>query len=83
MRQMPDECVDCQDAKAEASSKASATKDESGGLQLGECSSLYKQWAECVEQSNGQVRACAETLAEFRKCHRRLAGAEVLRAAGR
>ena len=63
-------CVDCEDAKAKAEAKAKAAADN--GLQLGACSLLYSEWAECVERQQGQVTACKEELAAFRSCHRGL-----------
>ena len=61
------ECVECQESKREAQEKAAARS--SGGLQLGDCAPLYRDWADCVEQSAGKAQACKTVLEKFRACH--------------
>ena len=63
------ECVECVSGKAQAEAKAAATSSANDGLQLGDCAPLYKRWAECVEKSGGQAKACRTEMTEFRACH--------------
>jgi len=69
-----DDCPECQEQKTEAAAKAKATPPANDGLRLGVCAPLYERWAECVEREQGQAKACANVLKEFRECHRALLG---------
>ncbi len=62
-------CVDCQDAKSAAASRAAAEPKTRDGLQLGECAPLYRTWADCIAAANGQAKDCADVLKAFRACH--------------
>ena len=61
------ECDERQESKREAQEKAA--RRSSGGLQLGDCAPLYRDWADCVEQSAGKAQACKTVLEKFRACH--------------
>ena len=65
------DCPECSDAKASAEAKAAATTKEDG-LQLRQCTPLYRAWAECVKEQKGQAKACAAVLDEFKACHKQL-----------
>ena len=62
------DCPECNDLKNVAQKKAEAT-GAADGLALGECANLYETWASCIERENGQAKACAAVLKDFRKCH--------------
>ena len=62
------DCPECVEQKSEAEARAKATT-ASDGLRLGECAPLYQRWADCVEREQGQAKACAAVLKEFRVCH--------------
>ena len=75
-----DVCVDCQDAKQDAQSKAEATNEAQDGLRLGNCQELYKNWADCIEREHGQAKACKLVMDEFKACHARSATEALARA---
>ena len=62
------DCPECVQGKVQAESKAAATTAEDG-LRLGTCAPVYKVWADCIEQHNGQAKECLASMKEFRKCH--------------
>ena len=67
---MPEVCVDCDNAKSEAEAKSAATAAGKDGLNLGDCQEVYKRWANCIEENNGQAKACKSVMDEFKACHR-------------
>ena len=67
---MPEVCVDCDNAKSEAEAKAAATAVGKDGLNLGDCQEVYKRWAKCIEENQGQAKACKTVMDEFKACHR-------------
>ena len=64
-----EDCPECKDQKEQAKARERSTPDVSDGLQLGDCSSLYKVWADCVERERGQAKACTAVLKDFKECH--------------
>ena len=60
--------MDCENAKAEAESKAAKTTGKDG-LNLGGCQEIYRRWASCIEENSGQAKACKSVMDEFRACH--------------
>ena len=65
---MPEVCVDCDNAKAEAEAKAAKSTGKDG-LNLGGCQEIYKRWASCIEANSGQAKACKAVMDEFKACH--------------
>ena len=61
------DCPECIESKVEAARQQEATTGD--GLRLGDCSASYKKWVDCLEQSNGQAKACAAVMKDFKECH--------------
>lgn len=75
---MPDECVDCQNAKEEAHARESATPVANDGLRLGRCAPIYRKWADCIRERAGQAKECASVMDEFKLCHNAMADQSLL-----
>ena len=60
-------CEECDKAKAKAEARESSALQ--GGLQLGDCTLLYRAWADCIKGANGQASLCAEVMKQFKECH--------------
>ena len=59
-------CVECEKAKAKAEARELSGP---GGLQLGDCTPLYRAWADCIKQAKGQASSCTDVMKQFKECH--------------
>jgi hypothetical protein len=65
-----EDCPECIESKTTAATRAAASEGrERDGLQLGDCTAIYKKWTDCIAQSGNQTSECSAIAKEFKACH--------------